>query len=145
MNHVPYKGSGPALVDLISGQVDVMFDNLSSSLPQVRGGKLRALAVTGPKRDPHLPDVPTIAEAGVPGYSGTSWFTLAAPASMPAALVDKLNKDVARILASPEVVARYDKLGINYTPNTPAEAAAFFRSETAKWNRVIEAAKLQLD
>jgi tripartite-type tricarboxylate transporter receptor subunit TctC len=145
MNHVPYKGSGPALVDLISGQVDVMFDNLSSSLPQVRGGKLRALAVTGPKRDPRLPDVPTIAEAGVPGYSGTSWFTLAAPASMPAAMVDKLNKDVARILASPEVVARYDKLGINYTPNTPAEAAAFFRSETAKWNRVIEAAKLQLD
>lgn len=145
MNHVPYKGSGPALVDLISGQVDVMFDNLSSGLPQVQGGKLRALAVTGPKRDPHLPDVPTIAEAGVPGYSGTSWFTLAAPASMPAALVDKLNKDVARILASPEVVARYDKLGINYTPNTPAEAAAYFRSETAKWNRVIEAAKLQLD
>jgi tripartite-type tricarboxylate transporter receptor subunit TctC len=145
MNHVPYKGSGPALVDLISGQVDVMFDNLSSSLPQVQGGKLRALAVTGPKRDPRLPDVPTIAEAGVPGYSGTSWFTLAAPASMPAALVDKLNKDVARILASPEVVARYDKLGINYTPNTPAEAAAYFRSETAKWTRVIEAAKLQLD
>lgn len=145
MNHVPYKGSGPALVDLISGQVDVMFDNLSSSLSQVRGGKLRALAVTGPKRDARLPDVPTIAEAGVPGYSGTSWFTLAAPASMPAALVDKLNRDVAAILASPEVVARYDKLGINYTPNTPAEAAAFFKTETAKWNRVIEAAKLQLD
>lgn len=145
MNHVPYKGSGPALVDLISGQVDVMFDNLSSSLPQVQGGKLRALAVTGPKRDPRLPDLPTVAEAGVPGYSGTSWFTLAAPASMPAALVAKLNQDVARILASPEVMARYDKLGINYAPNTPAEAVAFFKSETAKWNRVIEAARLQLD
>ena len=145
MNHVPYKGSGPALVDLISGQVDVMFDNLSSSLPQVQGGKLRALAVTGPKRDARLPELPTVAEAGVPGYSGTSWFTLAAPASMPAALVDRLNRDVARILASPEVVARYDKLGINYTPNTAAEAAAFFKSETAKWNRVIEAARLQLD
>ncbi len=145
MNHVPYKGSGPALVDLISGQVDVMFDNLSSSLPQVQGGKLRALAVTGPQRDARLPELPTVAEAGVPGYSGTSWFTLAAPASMPAALVDKLNKDVARILASPEVVARYDKLGINYSANTPAEAAAFFKSETAKWNRVIEAARLQLD
>ncbi len=127
LNHVPYKGSGPALVDLIGGQIDVMFDNMSSGLPQVRGGKLRALAVTGPQRDKRLPDVPTIAEAGVPGYSGTSWFTLAAPASMPAALVEKLNRDVQRVLASPEVAARYDKLGINYTPNTPAEAAAFFK------------------
>jgi tripartite-type tricarboxylate transporter receptor subunit TctC len=145
MNHVPYKGSGPALIDLIGGQVDVMFDNMSSGMPHVQGGKLRVLAVTGPKRDPRLPNVPTIAEAGVPGYSGTSWFTLAAPASMPMALVEKINKDVQRVLASPDVVARYDKLGINYTPNTPAEAAAFFKSETIKWNRVIQAANLQLD
>jgi tripartite-type tricarboxylate transporter receptor subunit TctC len=145
LNHVPYKGSGPALIDLIGGQVQVMFDNMSSGMPQVLGGKLRALAVTGPTRDPRFPDVPTIAEAGVPGYSGTSWFTLAAPSTMPAALVDKLNKDVQRVLASPEVVGRYEKLGINYTPNTPAEAAAFVKSETVKWNRVIQAAKLQLD
>lgn len=145
LNHVPYKGSGPALVDLISGQVDVMFDNLSSSLPHVQGGKLRVLAVTSAKRDARLPDAPTIAEVGVPGYSGTSWFTLAAPASMPQALVEKLNKDVARVLASPEAVARYNQLGVNYTPNTPLEAAAYFKSETAKWNRVIQAAKLQLD
>jgi tripartite-type tricarboxylate transporter receptor subunit TctC len=145
MAHVPYKGSGPALVDLMAGQVQVMFDNMSSSMPHVQGGKLRVLAVTGAKRDPRFPDVPTIAEAGVPGYSGTSWFTFAAPASTPPALVDKLNKDVQRVLASPEVVARYDKLGLNHTPNTPAEAAAFFKSETVKWNRVIEAANLQLD
>ncbi len=145
LNHVPYKGSGPALIDLIGGQVQVMFDNMSSGMPHVQGGKLRALAVTGAKRDPRFPEVPTIAESGVPGYSGTSWFTLAAPASMPAALVEKLNRDVQRMLASPEVVARYDKLGIDYAPNTPAEAAAFVKSETVKWNRVIEAAKLQLD
>ena len=145
LNHVPYKGSGPALVDLISGQVDVMFDNLSSSLPHVQGSKLRVLAVTSAKRDARLPEAPTVAESGVPGYSGTSWFTLAAPASMPQALVEKLNKDVARVLASPEVVARYSQLGVNYTPNTPSEAAAYFKSETAKWNRVIQAAKLQLD
>lgn len=145
MNHVPYKGSGPALVDLIGGQVDVMFDNMSSGMPHVHSGKLRVLAVTGSRRDPRLPDVPTIAEAGVPGYSGTSWFTLAAPASMPAALVVKLNQDVQKVLASPEVVARYDKLGMNYTPNSPVEAAAFVRGETAKWTRVIEAVKLKLD
>lgn len=145
LNHVAYRGSGPALIDLIGGQVDVMFDNMSSGMPHVQSGKLRVLAVTGPKRDARLPDVPTINEAGVPGYSGTSWFTLAAPASMPAALVEKLNRDVQRVLASPEVVARYDKLGMNYTSNSPAEAAAFFKSETVKWNRVIEAAKIQLD
>jgi tripartite-type tricarboxylate transporter receptor subunit TctC len=145
MSHVPYKGSGPALIDLIGGRVEVMFDNVSSGLPQVQGGKLRVLAVTSAERDPRLPDVPTIAEAGVPGYSGTSWWTLAAPASMPAALIDKLSADVQRVLASPEVVAQYDKLGITYKPNTPAQAAAFFESETVKWNRVIEAAKLQLD
>lgn len=145
MNHVPYRGSGPALIDLIAGQVDVMFDNMSSGMPHVQSGKLRVLAVTGSKRDPRLPEVPTIAEAGVPGYSGTSWFSLAAPASMPAALVAKLNQDVQRVLASPEVVARYDKLGMNYTPNSPVEAAAFFKSETEKWTRVIEAAKIQLD
>lgn len=145
LNHVPYKGSGPALIDLIGGQVQVMFDNMSSGLPHVQSGKLRVLAVTGPKRDPRLPNVPTVAEAGVPGYSGTSWFTLAAPRSMPAALVEKLNKDVQRAMASPEAAARLDKLGIAFTPNTPEEAAAYFKSETVKWNRVIEAAKLQLD
>jgi len=145
MSHVPYKGSGPALIDLISGQVDVMFDNMSSGMPHVQSGRLRVLAVTSPKRDARLPDVPTLSEAGVPGYSGTSWFTLAVPASTPASLVEKLNKDVQRVLASPEVVTRYDKLGMNYTPNSPAEAAAFFKSETTKWNRVIEVAKIQLD
>lgn len=145
MNHVPYKGSGPALVDLIGGQVQVMFDNMSSGLPQVQAGKLRALAVTSAQRDPRLPQVPTVAESGVPGYSGTSWFTLAAPASMPSALVDKLHKDVQRVMVMPDVVSRLDQLGISYAANTPAEAAAFFRSETTKWNRVIESAKLHLD
>ncbi len=145
MNHVPYKGSGPALTDLIGGQVQVMFDNMSSSMTHIRAGKLRALAVTTARRDPRFPDVPTLAESGVPGYSGTSWFTVAAPATVPAALVDKINKDLQKILAAPDVVARYDTLGVTYTPNTPADAAAFFRSETVKWNRVIEAARLQLD
>ncbi len=145
MNHVPYKGSGPALTDLIGGQVQVMFDNMSSSMTHIRAGKLRALAVTTARRDPRFPDVPTLAESGVPGYSGTSWFTVAAPATVPAALIDKINKDLQKILAAPDVVARYDTLGVTYTPNTPADATAFFRTETNKWNRVIEAARLQLD
>ena len=145
MTHVPYKGSGPALIDVIGGQVQVMFDNLSSGLPHVKSGKARVLAVTSAKRDPKLPEVPTIAEAGLPGYAATSWFTLAAPRAMPAALVEMVNKDVLRALAAPEAAARFDALGIVFTPNSPAEAAAFFESETAKWNRVIEAANLRLD
>ena len=145
MNHVPYKGSGPALADLIGGQVDVMFENMSSGMAHVRGGRLRALAVTGPKRDPRFPELPTIAEAGVPGFSGTSWFTLAAPAGTPAPLVDKLNRDVQKLLAAPDVAERYNALGMGVTPNTPAEARAFIQSETTKWTRVIEAANLKLD
>jgi tripartite-type tricarboxylate transporter receptor subunit TctC len=145
MTHVPYKGSGPALIDVISGQVSVMFDNMSSSLAHVQGGRLRALAVTGAARDKRLPNVPTIAEAGVPGYAGSSWFTLAAPRGTPAPLVERLNRDLVRVMGSPEVTAQLDKLGITFTPNTPEQAAAYFKTETVKWNRVIEAAKLQLD
>jgi tripartite-type tricarboxylate transporter receptor subunit TctC len=143
--HVPYKGSGPAMVDLLAGQVNVMFENMSSGMPHVQAGKVRVLAVTGEQRDPRFPNVPTVAEAGVPGFSGTSWFTFAAPASTPPALIERLNQDVQRVLAAPDVQERFDKLGLIHTPNTPAQAAAFIRSETQKWNRVIEAAQLQLD
>ena len=145
LSHVPYKGSGPALIDLMGGQVQVMFDNLTSGLPHVQSGKLRVLAVTGAKRDPRLPNVPTIAESGVPGYSGTSWFTLAAPRNTPNALLEKINRDLLKALSTPEAMARLDAVGINFTPNSPAEAAAFIKSETVKWNRVIQAANLQLD
>lgn len=142
---MPHKGSGPALVDLIGGQIQVMFENFSSGMPHVRSGKLRVLAVTSAARDAKLPEVPTIAEAGVPGYAGTSWFTFPAPRSVPAELIEKLNRDAQRALAAPEVAARLDSLGVTFTPNTPAEAAAFLKAETAKWNRVIEAANIRLD
>ncbi len=145
MTHVPYKGSGPALVDLIGGQIAVMFENIGSGMVHLRSGKLRALAVTGPQREPTLPDVPTIAEAGVPGYSGTSWWTVGAPAGTPNAVVEKLQQDIRRVTATPEARAKFEQLGVRPVINTPAEAAAFFASETIKWNKVIEAAKLQLD
>jgi tripartite-type tricarboxylate transporter receptor subunit TctC len=145
MNHVPYKGSGPALIDLIGGQVDVMFDNMSSSVPHIQSGKLRALAVTSARRNPQLPNIPTIAESGVPGYAGTSWWTLAVPAGTPPAIIDKLNRDVLRVVAAPDAQKQLDALGVAITPHTPAEAQAYFKSETAKWGRVIEAARLKLD
>lgn len=145
MTHVPYKGSGPALVDLIGGQIAVMFENIGSGMVHLKSGKLRALAVTGPQREPTLPDVPTIAESGVPGYSGTSWWTVAAPRGTPAAVVEKIQQDIRRVMSTPEARAKFDSLGVRPVINPPAEAEAFFASETVKWNRVIEAAKLQLD
>ena len=145
LSHVPYKGSGPALVDLMSGQIQVMFENFSSGKPQVRSGRLRVLAVTIDKRDPRIPDVPTIAESGVPGYAGSSWFTFAAPRSLPKDLVEKLNRDLTGALQAPDVVSRLDSLGVTFTPNSPAQAEAYFKSETVKWNRVIQATNLKLD
>jgi len=142
---VPYKGSGPALVDLIGGQIDVMFENIGSGMVHIRSGKLRALAVTGPQREPTLPDVPTVAEAGVPGYAGTSWWTVAAPRSLPDALALRIQQDLRRVLLTPDQRAKFDTSGVRPVLNTPAEAAAYFASETTKWNRVIEAARLQLD
>jgi tripartite-type tricarboxylate transporter receptor subunit TctC len=145
MTHVPYKGSGPALIDLIGGQVNVLFDNMSSGLPHVQSGKLRVLAVSSAARDRNLPNIPTIAEAGVPGYAAGSWFTLAGPRSMPTALVQRLNRDTQSAMTSSEATAQLEKLGITFMPNTSEQAAAYFKSETVKWSRVIEAAKLQLD
>lgn len=145
MVHVPYKGSGPALVDLIGGQIDVMFENIGSGMVHIKSGKLRALAVTGAQREPTLPEVPTIAEAGVPGYSATSWWTVAAPRSLPDALASRIQQDLKRVLAAPALRDKYEASGVRPVLNTPAEAAVFFASETQKWNRVIEAAKLQLD
>lgn len=145
MTHVPYKGSGPALVDLISGQVPVMFENIGSGMTHVRSGRLRALAVTGATREPTLPEMPTIAEAGVPGYAATSWWTVAAPRDTPTPLVERIQADIRRVVARPQAAAKLDAGGVRAVAGTPAEAAAFFASETVKWNRVIEAARLQLD
>ena len=145
LNHVPYKGSGPALIDLIGGQIQVMFENIGSGMVHIKSGKLRPLAVTGAQREPTLPDVPTVAEAGVPGYAATSWWTMGAPRGTPTALVERIQQDTRRALSTPAALARFDALGVRPVLNPPAEAAGFFASETIKWNKVIEAAKLQLD
>jgi tripartite-type tricarboxylate transporter receptor subunit TctC len=143
--HVPYRGSGPAVNDLVGGQVDVMFDNLPSSIEQVRGGNLRAIAVTSAKRSPALPDVPTIAEAGVPGFEAASWFGLFAPAKTPRPVVERLNAEVRKALADPEVQKRFAEIGGEIRLYTPEEFGAFVKGELERWAPVVKASGAKVD
>ncbi|MEW6125109.1 MAG: tripartite tricarboxylate transporter substrate binding protein [Pseudomonadota bacterium] len=138
LTHVPYRGSGPAVNDLVGGQVDVMFDNLPSSIGQIRAGALRAIAVTSAQRSPALPDVPTIAESGIPGFDASSWFGLFAPAGTPKAIVDKLNADVNKALEDPAVKQRYAEVGADIRIMSPPEFAAFQKAEMEKWAKVVK-------
>lgn len=144
LTHVPYKGSGPALNDLMGGQVQLIFENFPTALPLVRGGRVRPLAVTGARREAALPEVPTVAETVAPGFAATSWFTLAAPRGLPVSLADKIQSDLRRALSAPEVVEELRAQGIGLVLNSPAEAARFIASEAEKWNRVIDAAKIEV-
>jgi tripartite-type tricarboxylate transporter receptor subunit TctC len=135
--HVPYRGSGPALVDMMSGRVHVMFDTLSSSIPHIRDGKLRALAVTTASRTEALPDVPTVADT-VPGFEVTAWFGVGVPKGTPAAIVEKLNREVNAALADPKVKARFAELGSVPFVATPAQMVAHVAAETEKWGRAVK-------
>ena len=137
MVHVPYKGSAPAVTDLLGNQVGIMFDNMPSAIQHVRSGKLIPLAVTTAKRSPELPDVPTIAEAGVPGYEATSWFGMLAPAATPAPIVAKLNAALVKVLAQPDVKKKINDQGAEVYSETPAQFAAFIKSESVKWGKVV--------
>jgi len=138
MVHVPYKGSAPAVTDLVGGQIDVMFDNMPSAIQHVRSGRLRALAVTTAKRSPELPDVPTIGEAGVPGYEATSWFGMFAPAGTPAPVVARLNAALVKVLADPAVKKKLAEQGAEPYSETPEQFAEFIRKESAKWSKVVK-------
>jgi tripartite-type tricarboxylate transporter receptor subunit TctC len=138
MQHVPYRGSAPAVTDLLGGQIAVMFDNMPSAIGHVKSGKLRPLAVTTPKRSPALPDVPTIAEAGVPGYGATSWFGLLAPANTPAPVLAKLHASILKALADPEVKKKMAEQGAEPYGEKPEQFAAFIRSETEKWGKTVK-------
>ena len=144
LNHIPYKGSAGVLADLMGGQIAVTIDNIPPYLPQVKAGKIRALAVSPSKRSPAAPDLPTIAEAGVPGYDSGAWFGLLAPAHTPKAIVDQLSVETARILKLPDVAQRLSALGAEPVGSTPAEFAALIRSENVKWAKVIKEAHVPL-
>lgn len=143
--HVPYKGSAPALQDLMAGQVQTMFVDLPPSLSMIKGGKIRVLAVATPQRLSILPDVPTMAEAGVPGFEAYAWQGFVGPAKLPDAVVQRLNKDLVAALKHPEMRARLEELGIQPMPMAPAQFTEFVRSEQKLWSGVIKAANIRLD
>jgi len=145
MTHIPYKGSAPAIIDLMGGQVQLMFDNMPTALPHVKAGRLRALAVTSAKRSPAMPDLPTIAEAGVAGYEAESWFGVLAPAGTPSAIVTKLNGEIVRILGLPEIKERLLSQGAEPVGNSPEQFAAHITAEMAKWGNVVKASGAQVD
>ncbi len=145
MAHVPYKGSAPAVQDLLGGQVQLMFDNLPSSLPHIKAGKLRALAVTSATRASALPDVPTVAEAGLPGFEASSWFGVLAPAGTPPAIVAKLNAEIAKWLATPEAQEKLSAQGANIASGTPEDFAKHIAGETTKWAKVVKESGAKVD
>ena len=137
MVHVPYKGSGPAVTDLIGGQVNLMFDSITSAQPHVKAGKLRAYAVTTAQRSRTLPDMPTIAESGLPGYDLSPWFATFVPAKTPRPVIERLNAEMLRAMKLPEVQQRFDSIGADPIGGTPEELGAHLRRETERWGRII--------
>ena len=145
ITHIPYKGSAPAVTDLLGGQVMMMFDNIPSALPHIKAGKLRALAVTGAKRDPLLPDVPTLAEAGVPGYESGVWFGLTVPTGTPKEEIARLNDAAVKGTKSPEFIKRMTELGYSIIASTPEQMAEMNKAEVARWVPIVKASGAKAD
>ena len=145
LTHVPYKGSAQAMQDLLGGQIELMFENLPTAIAQVRAGKIRSLGMTSRERSPSMPEVPTLAETGVPGFEATAWFTIAAPAKVPADIIRKLNADMNAFLKAPEMHHRWIDMGVVPLGGSPADAEKFFVVEREKWGKVIKAAGIRGD
>jgi tripartite-type tricarboxylate transporter receptor subunit TctC len=145
MLHVPYKGSGPAVTDLISGQVDYMFDSITSAKPHIESGKIKALAVTTPKRSSTLPDLPTVAESGMTGYELTPWFATFAPAGTPAPIIEKLHGAMIKAMNTEQVKKTFAAIGAEYIGSTPQELASYLAQETAKWKKIISETGISVD
>jgi tripartite-type tricarboxylate transporter receptor subunit TctC len=145
LNHIPYKGSPAAHTDVMTGQVAVMFDAIPAVLPQIKSGKLRGLGIGSRSRSPLIPDLPTIAESGYPGFEAVGWIGIVAPAKTPAPILDKLNADIVRILGEPDVKERLNTLAFTPVPGTRAEFAAFIKSEIAKWGKAVKESGAKAD
>jgi tripartite-type tricarboxylate transporter receptor subunit TctC len=141
--HVAYKGGGPGLIALLSGEVSLYFGNVPTVIRQARDGKLRAVATTGAKRTPAAPDIPTVAESGVPGYEVSTFYGVSAPAKTPRPIIDRLHSELVRALNSPDLRERLQGLGADPVGNTPEQYTAFMQNEIAKWSKVIKAAGIK--
>lgn len=141
--HIPYKGAGPALIEMLGGQFSLYFGNVPSVIGYARTGKLRGLAVTGAKRSGAIPEMPTVAESGIPGYEVTTWYGVSAPAKTPRPLIDRLNSEILRALKSPDLQARFKDLGADPIGNTPEQNTAYVQNEITKWAKVLKAAGIK--
>ena len=145
MTHVPYKGLAPALTDLLSGEIQVMFSSAVAALPQAKAGRLRAIAMTGAKRSPAIPNVPTVAESGLPGYETGSWYGVVVPAGTPRAATDRLSREIQAIVKSPDFTAKLNEEAVIAIGSTPEAFDQHIRAELARWAKVIKAAKVELE
>jgi len=143
--HVAYKGGGPALADVLAGQISMVFATPLESVPHIKTGRLRPLAVTSPKRSPAMPDLPSIAETGVTGYEVTNWYGVLAPAATPKAIIDKLNRGIVEVLRMPEMIERFKGDGVELVGSTPAEYRKHIDAEIVKWERVVKTAGIKVD
>ncbi|MEQ1658679.1 MAG: tripartite tricarboxylate transporter substrate-binding protein, partial [Hylemonella sp.] len=145
ITHIPYRGSGPALIDLIAGQVQISFDTMPSVIGHIRNGKVKALAVAAARRNPQLPDVPTMAEAGVQGVEMSAWYGIYMPASTPRAVIERVNAEVNKVIAIPETLTRLSAIGADLTPMTPAQFKAFHDAENQRYGDLIRKKNIKLD
>ena len=145
LTHVPYKGAGPAAQDVVAGHIQMMMDALNSAAPNVKAGKVKALGIASLKRSPDLPDVPTLAEQGVSGCEFSQWIAFFLPANTPRAIVDKLNADLNKVLANPDVKDKFAKIGLQAAPSKPEELEAMLRADLARWTKVAREANIKLE
>ena len=145
MTHIPYKGSAPATMAILAGEIDVLFDNIPNSLPQLKAGKMKAIAVTGIQRSVLFPTIPTVAESGVPGYEVNVWFGMQLPGGTPKPLVERMNRDIVRVLKEPDIIKRFREQGVEVIASSPAAFSQLVQSEVVKWTQVIRDANIKVE
>jgi tripartite-type tricarboxylate transporter receptor subunit TctC len=145
MQHIPYKGSAPAVTAMIAGEIDALFDNVPNVVNQIKAGKMKVIGVSGQQRSALLPDAPTVAESGVPGFEVNVWFGMQVPAGTPKAVVDKLNRDIVQVLKEPDVVKRFRDQGVEVVASTPAEFSKLVHSEVTKWTQLVREANIRIE